>query len=443
MTHFNKLVLGGGISAIAWAHFYPKDDYMILEKSDSLGGLCKSFKIGESIFDYSGHFMHFKNKEIEEYVTSLLLKHKTGEFKKYDRNAGIGMMSMTKLSPEKKMTRIVGYPFQANIHHLEYSDFIKCLVDLWNAPATQTACRDDLLQSLHSPENFEEEVRRRFGDGITDLFFKPYNEKLYCTPLKEMDADAMKRFIPKVRFDEVISNFKLQKEFGYNSTFLYSPTSGIQGLVDAFLSEKKVRHMLNEEIVNIDLTKKIVKTRNHAFTYDVLVNTLPLNLFAKLTKKKDLTLKSVDVHVYNITFQSKSSHGDGFCWLYFPDESLPFYRVGFYNYMSGKDDTSIYVEVSTKTNSKTKVPEINDIIKKLMKAGIVYGGAPVKDTQKLVISPAYAILEKDTEEKVSKYRTELQTQNVYLTGRYGKWEYSSIEDAIVDAKQLATNLSTK
>lgn len=428
--HVPVLILGGGISAISFAHFYNKNDYLIIEQSDRLGGLCKSFKVGESIFDYSGHFLHFKSQEMKDYVLSLVTKHATGEFKLYDRRAGIALTNSAGV-----IERIIDYPFQANIHQLEYIDFIYCLVELYKASKNA---------STESPDSatFDDLVRNTFGNGITDIFFKPYNEKLYKTPLTEMDANAMKRFIPKVTFDEVINNFTKQKQFGYNSTFIYSPTSGVEGVVNAFLKEKDLNFSCNETILKIDIAKKIVKTDKHTITYEALVNTLPLNTFTRLSGKQKLKLKSVDVHVYNITFDSKSSHGDNFCWLYFPGK-VPFYRVGFYNYMSGKTDTSIYVEVSVKTGSKEKVPSMEEMIQTLMKSGVIFGGAPVKDSQKLVISPAYAILEKNTEEDVKKYKEELSTSNVHLSGRYGTWNYQSIEDNLIDAKTLAEEFNKK
>lgn len=427
--HINTLVLGGGISAIAFAHFYNKNDYLIIEQDDRLGGLCKSFKVGDSIFDYSGHFMHFNNPDMKEYIMSLMSKHATGEFKAYDRVAGIAMLY------KGRVERVIDYPFQANIHQLEYVSFIKCLVDLYNA------------SKLHAPDTaalktFDELVRSVFGNAITDLFFKPYNEKLYKIPLTEMDANAMKRFIPKVTFDEVINNFIESKEFGYNSQFLYSPTTGIQGVIDAFLKEKELNAALNEKIVAIDTVRKTVTTDKRTITYDTLINTLPIDLFNKLAKHDPLDLKSVDVHVYNITFESNSSHGENFCWLYFPGE-VPFYRVGFYNHMSGKEDTSVYVEMSTRHNSDEEALTMEEMIQKLMKAGVIFGGAPVKDSQKLVISPAYAILEPDTEEKVSTYRKILEEVDVHCTGRYSTWNYQSIEDNILDAQSLAIKLNNR
>ena len=108
--------------------------------------------------------------------------------------------------------------------------------------------------------------------------------------------------------------------------------------------------------------------------------------------------------------------------------------------MSGKKDTSIYVETSTVTGLDSALT-ILDIDSALKKHGFIYDDAKIKDSQQLLMSPAYVIIEKDTVEKVSKYRTLLQKHNVYLTGRYSTWDYDSIEDNISDARDLAIKLA--
>ena len=56
------LILGGGVSGISTAVFLGKDeDYLILEKTDSLGGYCKTITQDGYTWDYSGHFFHFKD----------------------------------------------------------------------------------------------------------------------------------------------------------------------------------------------------------------------------------------------------------------------------------------------------------------------------------------------------------------------------------------------
>lgn len=423
------VILGGGISGISFAHFYnSNDDYIILEKEKTLGGLCRSFHIGQSTFDFSGHFLHFKDEMMGNYIKALVNKHHTGEFKPYTRDAGIFMKEGTE-------NHIIDYPFQANIHQLEKETFIKCLSDLHDVHLL-----DDMRALGYDGfSSFEDAVIQQFGKTITDIFFKPYNEKLYRTNLKDLDANAMKRFIPKVSFKDVMKNIKEKKEFGYNSTFLYSPTSGIQGLVDALIAEKPVNALTDETIIKIELEKKLIHTDKRLVAYDTLINTLPLTTFIKLADLQPLSLKSVDVDVYNISYTEDVVLGKKKAWLYFPGDAI-FYRVGFYNFMSGKKETSMYVEVSRPTGEKAKY-SILEIDAELKRVGVIAKDAKMTDEQFLQMSPAYAILERNTESDVAELISQLAWSDVYLTGRYGTWDYQSIEDNILDAKKLACKLN--
>lgn len=417
-TKVKTLILGGGISAISFAHFSNDEDYLIVEKEKTLGGLCRSFRIGDSMFDFSGHFMHFKDEKMKNYITQLLKFHKTGEFKEYARDAGIFIDG-----------QVIDYPFQANIHQLPKEQFINCLVDLYEASKKDNP----------SAETFYDLAVNAFGSSIVDLFFRPYNEKLYRTKLEDLGADSMGRFIPKVNFDEVMQNIKEKKNFGYNSTFLYSPTSGIQGVVDALLAEKPVNAALGETILKIDLDEKCVTTDSRKICYDKLINTLPLPLFTKLAGIKEVKLKSVDVDVYNITYTDKAARLPKKAWIYFPGDSL-FYRVGFYDFMSGVNKTSVYVEVSSDTgvDEQISIPEMDAELKRV---GVVKEDAKIQDSQVLKMSPAYAILESTTAADVEELVKELAWKDVYITGRYGKWTYQSIEDNILDAKTLAAKFA--
>ena len=422
ITRTKTLILGGGISGIAFAHFTKDNDYLIVEKEMTLGGLCRSFHVGKSIFDFSGHFIHFKNHQMETYIRNLVEKHKTAEFRQFERKAGIFLK-------EGEQNKVIDYPFQANIHQLDKDTFIKCLSDLYETTAV----------AHQAPKTFDDLARNTFGNGITDIFFKPYNEKLYRTPLAELDANAMSRFIPKVNFGEVMSNIAKQRDFGYNSTFLYSPKSGIQGLVDAFVKDKELNFALGETVLSIDVESKTVQTDKRTIVYETLINTLPLPLFARLSSLASIPLKSVDVAVYNITYTKKVAKTGERAWIYFPGDSM-FYRVGFYDFMTGVDKTSIYVEVSHVTGANEKVHSMDEILAELIRVGVIEEDAVVEDSQSLYMSPAYAILEPSTAKDVAELQTYLNDNDIYITGRYGKWQYQSIEDNIVDAMNLATNL---
>lgn len=428
------LLLGGGISSVSFSHFTDDNDYLIVEKESSLGGLCRSFHVGNSTFDFSGHFMHFNNPDMQQYVKTLVEKHTDGELKEYNRDASIAILKRGILD------RDIDYPFQANIHQLAKDDFIECLVDLYNADKNKT-------QNPSIPRTFDDLVKLTFGNKITELFFKPYNEKMYCTKLSKMSADAMQRFIPSVNFDEVMQNIarSTKQQFGYNSKFLYLPKTGIQGLVDSFVKEKPVNHVLNTEVVGIDLENKVVtvkdKNETYYIEYERLINTLPLNFFLKLSGREvPASFQAMDVSIFNLTYDGAVSNIEDRCWTYFPSAAVPFYRVGFYNYMSGKKDTSLYVEVSTKHGEKTN-ETVKSIDLALKHSGVIEERAELVDSQSLNISPAYVIISSDSKDDLGKLLTELKDTGVESLGRYGLWTYQSIEDNILDAKALAEKLT--
>ena len=69
MRKVDTLIIGGGITGLSVASFLGKDkDYLVAEGSNEVGGYCKTTKRNGFVWDYSGHFFHFRNKDIKEYV---------------------------------------------------------------------------------------------------------------------------------------------------------------------------------------------------------------------------------------------------------------------------------------------------------------------------------------------------------------------------------------
>ena len=58
------LIIGAGISGLTFAN-YCKGDYLIVEKENEVGGYCRTIKEGEYVWDYAGHFFHFKTEEFK------------------------------------------------------------------------------------------------------------------------------------------------------------------------------------------------------------------------------------------------------------------------------------------------------------------------------------------------------------------------------------------
>ena len=65
MKKVNTLIIGSGISGLAYAA-NTDDDYLILEKDSSPGGLCRTFYVDGFVWDYAGHLFHFVNPHLKK-----------------------------------------------------------------------------------------------------------------------------------------------------------------------------------------------------------------------------------------------------------------------------------------------------------------------------------------------------------------------------------------
>lgn len=256
MKKIKYLIIGAGVTGLTFANFISDDDYIIVEKENEPGGFCRTIYSGDYVWDYAGHFFHFANSTIKHFFKD-----------KIDSSELIFKQKNTKIFYKNSY---IDYPFQKNIHQLPKQDFIECLYDLFNKEE----------KDIYS--NFEEMLYGKFGKSITDKFLKPYNEKLYACDLNKLDEDAMGRFFPYANIKEIISNMKEEKDNSYNNEFLY-PKKGACTFVKALIEEIPTDKVLyNQEIVSIDIDNRIARTKDNAFEYEYIINTMPFDRLIKL-----------------------------------------------------------------------------------------------------------------------------------------------------------------
>lgn len=405
------LIIGAGISGIAFARNC-QDDYLILEKTDSVGGYCKTFHVQDYIWDYAGHFYHFKSEKIKNEFLDC-----------YQKDELIFKNKNTKILYKDKL---IDYPFQTNIHQLEKEDFIDCLYDLYNR------------KEKESYSNFVEMLYGKFGNSIVNKFLKPYNEKLYSCDLDLLDIDAMGRFFPYADFSQIINNMKSNVSNSYNNTFLY-PKDGAQSFINKMFEKlDKNNIMYNTTASRIDYINKLVYTDGgDVIKYDYLINTAPFNEFSKLIGYTELSneLSYNKVLVFNMGFGAKSKYNED--WIYVPDKEISFYRIGFYNNILSQDKLSIYIELGFKKDDEIDVDfYYHKVIRDLKMMNVITDDAVPECYNFLIMDPAYVHINKKNNEEIQVLKNELEKNNVFSIGRYGAWTYCSMEDCIVMADNL-------
>lgn len=414
------VIIGAGMSGLATAAALGRDaDLVVLDRDAEIGGYCKTVKRDGFVWDYSGHFFHFKHADIEKFLV--------------DRMPGQNIRKVAKRSFISFGGKQIDFPFQKNIHQLPQQDFIDCLYDLYFARAPG--------QPPQPETNFKEMLYARFGRSIAEKFLIPYNEKLYATDLGTLDRDAMGRFFPHADLTDIVRNMKQADNATYNATFTY-PEGGAIEYVRAIASEVDATKLhLGEAVERIDLDAKRVHTsKGRSFAFDALVSSAPFPALLKLCglPVEDGAFSWNQVLVFNLGFDSKGPRDSH--WTYFPDRSLPFYRVGFYDNIFDTDRMSLYVEVGARHGVPLDVPALRDaVLAGLKREGII-------TTQKLVaehsvlMDPAYVHITQRSLATVAKLKAELAAKGVHSIGRYGGWTYCSIEDNIVEARALVRRL---
>lgn len=419
MKKVKYLIIGAGVSGLTFANFV-KEDYLIVEKESTIGGYCKTHYKNGFVWDYAGHFFHFKT---DEFKNMFLNKVKKEDIIKQDK--------CTKIYYHDAL---IDYPFQTNIHQLEKTEFIDCLYDLFNKEEKENY--DSFLDMLYG----------KFGKSITEKFLRPYNEKLYAVDLTKLDKDAMGRFFPYADVKDIINNMKKNATASYNNQFLY-PRKGAGSFMEIlFETLNKDKVLLNTSVVAIDSNKKIVKLDNgEDVEYEYLINTSPLNKFLPIIDnnkymKLENSLSYNKVLVFNLGFDKKSKLTKEH-WIYIPEKKYNFYRIGFYDNILSSDRLSMYIEIGFSKNAKINVEkELADTLKNLKLIGVIDDDMKLIEHESIIMDPAYVHINTDVDKEIKDFMKEANEKDIYSIGRYGAWTYCSMEDSMISAKNLATKL---
>ena len=431
METVEHVVIGAGMSGLGFANWVraeaaergrPAPEVVVLERAPEAGGYCRTIVQDGFVWDYSGHFFHFKDPAIEAWLRA--------------RIDG-AVHTVVKRSKVRVAGVDVEFPFQKNIHQLPREEFLRCLHDLY----FRDQGRDDGMAEVGlTAGSFKEMLYRRFGRGIAELFLVPYNEKLYATDLDRLDRDAMGRFFPHADIADIIRNMRVADNATYNATFTY-PADGAIAYVRALLRDLPDGTVaLGEHVEAIDLQRRVVRTSKRELGYRRLISSAPLpRLLAMCGLDHDAGAFTWNqVLCFNLGFDRKG-RGDVH-WMYFPDPARSFYRVGWYDNILGGDRMSLYVELGADRGATFDVEAARErVLADLAAEGIIDGHRLVS-WHSVVLDPAYVHITRRAQAEQARVRRTLEAAGVYSVGRYGGWTYCSIEDNLIETRALARAL---
>jgi protoporphyrinogen oxidase len=421
------IVLGGGISGLTAARAIQEQGRapIVLEACPSAGGMTRSIDVGEFCFDYTGHLLHLSRHASPSRVPYAGLDDRDWQ--------QIHRRSMCLIGDQ-----LVTAPVQYHLGELRPELLKRCSVSYDSRPA---------LPSGREP-TFREFLVSGFGQELSDVFLIPQNRKTMAIELDRLSIKAVKRFFPppdeKLVRQGIAGTVAPSAE--YNSQFWYPRVGGIGRLVDGLKRGLHDVHLCDEAAA-IDLNARTVRTRgDKVLRWETLFTSVPLPWLCGITNDPQLhsaakTLSHSSTISFNLGLRSPLPPNlRGVHWVYVPDPAIPFYRVGFYSNLSAgtcpAGCSSMYVEVGVDGSQLDRIDIAGDlqprVLEHLSRLGWIRLDAVVCVVAH-VLRCAYVHHTPQREQAVQQIFERLAQHGIHPIGRYGLWDYISMEDSIESA----------
>lgn len=417
------LVLGAGLTGMAAAHQLKARGvpFRLLERLEKPGGHVVTSEEDGYRFDRTGHLLHLRDPEMRAKVLGWIGDH----------------VEVQRSSVVWSHGRYTRYPYQANTFGLPPEVAYACLKGFIDA---------HFASNKPVVRNFEEFCLVHFGKGISDNFMIPYNTKLWGASPQDITADWCSRFVPLPKLDDVLAGAvgKNDRELGYNASFLY-PTRGIQALTDGMARELGDCLELSRALVSIDPVRREVALNDEVIHYQMLISTMPMSSLLALCQGlpeavAQAASQLVCNPLYYLDVALNEPAGKPYHWVYVPEMAYPFYRVGCYSNfskaMAPPGKAGLYVELASRQepNLDSLLPEVTA---GLVQMGYVSSARGVRFARLRRIDHAYVVFNHAYYPALSVIGPYLEGMQIRSTGRYGGWNYSSMEDALIFGRDAA------
>jgi protoporphyrinogen oxidase len=426
------VVIGGGLAGLAAAFTAERlgASTIVLEAADEPGGLARSIRVGGYTFDCSGHLLHVARPETRSLIEEVTA---SDDWYEIERRSAVAIED-----------RFVPYPFQLHLAYAPEEVRDECLAGL---PTESGEWGTD-----PAAVGFSDWIDASLGPGIAKHFMVPYNEKVAQVPVSELTCEWLGRFVPRPSLDDIRAGAASRRlvETGYNTRFLYPARGGIDLLWQS-LAARLPAIETRARVVAVDTANRRVTTESDVqVSYkEGLVSSMPLPEMADVVNPRIPTfalgsvLRASTVTCVNLGLRALRPSFRDVQWLYLPERRFRAYRVGFYTRfapaMSPSNREGVYVEIAHDP-AADEGALVEAAVADLVELAAIESERDVEVAAPIRIDGAYVIHDRNYSWARGRIDRELAGRGIRMAGRYGRWEYAAMEDALwqgIDAaKQL-------
>lgn len=453
MTEFRlkTLILGGGLAGLSCSYYIGHENCLIVEKNPYLGGHATTHFEDGAYWDEGPHVSFTKHEEVAKLLTTSCVT----DIREYSTEVGNFYSEYW-----------IPHPAQSNLYALPNPLAKECLDDFIK--------NQNKVVKNEEPTNYREWLDEAFGVKFSRTFPHAYTRKYWtCDPV-DLSVDWVGSRVFKPDLATVINGYQgmPKKDTHYINSVRYPYVGGFDSFFDGI--RKNVNH-LNDEVVSINLSKKIVFTAKGAsYEYKNLISTLPLDQFISLianVPKKILeaseTLRCSSLLLVNILGSQVKKNP--YHWLYVYDENKYSTRITQTHLLSSENTPEgiegIQVEVyaspyrpfedSFEHISHEVVKEVKSMkllddvhsfhFKYIPHANVIFDNNRRK-AQDIILTylESFGLTrEEDDLEPMTNWQNAYKFNELSplaLAGRFGQWKYFWSDDCILRGKQLGGGL---
>jgi protoporphyrinogen oxidase len=422
------LIIGAGPTGLgaAWRlDAIGHTDWHLCEASDAAGGLAGSHVDDHGFtWDLGGHVQFSHYQYFDDLMDDLL-----GDdgWLYHERESWVWLRD-----------RFVPYPFQLNIHRLPSDERDACLRGLI-ASAQRAAAGET------PPEHFGAWVDRSFGDGIAELFLRPYNWKVWGYPLDALSWNWIGERVATVDLTRVIANIAGDADdvsWGPNNVFRFPRFGGTGAIWRALAERLQRRHpgrlSFGARLTRVDSGKRrAVFADGSTIDYRSLISTIPLDDLVRATDVGERLAPALEDLIYSSTHVIGVALAGapppslvGKCWMYFPENNCPFYRVTVFSHYSPNNVPdirkywSLMAEVS---ESRVKAVDadhiVSDTVDGLLATRLIADRGAIHHTWHRRLEHGYPTPSRNRDRGLAAIQSVLEARGIYSRGRFGAWKY--------------------
>lgn len=410
-------IVGAGISGLSAAKLLSdKNEVIVFEQAPKPGGLiaCKNVN-GNLYHQVGGHAFNSKNTDVLNWFKQFF--NLSEDFHHIERNAKI-FLDKT----------IVSYPIENHLFQLN--------------PKLTRKIIEEFLEINRSTvidgSNFGGYLQSQFGQTLNDLYFKPYNNKLWPIPLHEIPLDWLAGKFPTPNITQIIeANILRKKENNQvHALFYYPKSGGSQFIADTLAKDLTIIYDKTVNSIRCEGESIVVDDK---FKSDCLVFTGDVSGLHAILETGDGKIKHLLQRVSRLPSKSTTnvlclSDPVDCSWVYIPKKEIRAHRIIYTGNFSSQNNSdqkrrSCVVEFSGEIGES----EIEDTIQKLP--------GNLKVLEKNNHTPTYIAHGFETGALVTDLQNELMKKNIFLLGRFAEWKYYNMDNCIESAFAVAEKIN--